>query len=49
VPVQRVEHDHITLANGERHPFGLLVWSTGIGPNDLVRALLLAKDRGKVR
>ena len=48
VPVQRVDSEAITLSNGERHPFGLLVWSTGIGPNALVNTLPVAKERGKV-
>ena len=46
VPVLRVDKDSLTLKNGESHPFGLLVWSTGIGPIDLVRSLAVAKDRG---
>ena len=49
VPVQRVDKNMLILKNGEHHPFGLLVWSTGIGPNDLVKSLPVAKDRGKVR
>ena len=48
VPVAKVEKDLLTLKNGEQHPYGLLVWSTGIGPSDLVNKLAVPKDHGKV-
>lgn len=44
-PVKRVEAKMIILANGERIPYGLTVWSTGIGPTDFVKSLRLPKDR----
>lgn len=44
-PVKRVEAKMIILANGEKIPYGLAVWSTGIGPTDFVKSLRLPKDR----
>jgi NADH:ubiquinone reductase (non-electrogenic) len=43
-PVIRVEADAIVLKNGETVPFGLLVWSTGIGPTKLIQSLPLPKS-----
>jgi len=44
-PVIQVTADRINLKNGEIVPFGLLVWSTGIGPTSLVQSLSLPKTR----
>jgi NADH:ubiquinone reductase (non-electrogenic) len=44
-PVAKVAAEAITLKNGEIVPFGLLVWSTGIGPTSLVRSLPFAKSK----
>jgi NADH:ubiquinone reductase (non-electrogenic) len=43
-PVVRVEHDSIELQGGERISYGLLVWSAGVGPAELVRNLPFEKD-----
>ena len=44
-PVTRVETDAIVLKNGDIVPYGLLVWSTGIGPTKLVQSLSLPKSK----
>jgi len=44
-PVVRVDAEAITLKNGEIVQFGLLVWSTGIGPTDLVQSLSFPKSK----
>jgi NADH:ubiquinone reductase (non-electrogenic) len=44
-PVAKVGAEVITLKNGEVVPFGLLVWSTGIGPTSLVRSLPFARSK----
>ncbi|MBI1807759.1 MAG: FAD-dependent oxidoreductase [Ignavibacteria bacterium] len=41
--VIRVEPTQVILKDGTVVPFGLLVWSTGIGPSSLVEALPIAK------
>ncbi len=38
-PVTSVDGESITLRNGTTFPYGLLVWSTGIGPTPLVQSL----------
>lgn len=43
--VTRVEPSKVYLKDGTVIPFGLLVWSTGIGPTNFVRSLLFPKDR----
>ena len=45
-PVVRVEEEKIVLRDGIEVPYGLLVWSTGVGPTDLANALPFSKDRG---
>jgi NADH:ubiquinone reductase (non-electrogenic) len=42
--VKRVDADRVHLSSGEVLPFGLLVWSTGIGPSPLVTALPFEKN-----
>lgn len=43
-PVVKVEPTTIHLADGSQIPYGLVVWSTGVGPTELVRSLPLEKD-----
>ena len=45
--VTRVEPDRVVLRDGSELAYGLLVWSTGIGPNTLVRSLPFEKDKNK--
>jgi NADH:ubiquinone reductase (non-electrogenic) len=42
--VRRVESHRVHLSSGETLPYGLLVWSTGIGPSPLIRALPFEKN-----
>jgi NADH:ubiquinone reductase (non-electrogenic) len=42
--VVRVAAETITLADGSEIPYGMMVWSTGNGPTDLVAALPFARD-----
>jgi NADH:ubiquinone reductase (non-electrogenic) len=44
-PVVGVESEFIRLADGSKIPYGLAVWSTGVGPTELVRSLPLSKDK----
>ncbi|CAN0854826.1 Internal alternative NAD(P)H-ubiquinone oxidoreductase A1, mitochondrial [Linum grandiflorum] len=44
--VKDVEPDKIVLDNGTEVPYGLLVWSTGVGPSSLVKSLDLPKSPG---
>ena len=44
-PVVQVAAELITLKNGDVVPFGLLVWSTGIGPTSLVQSLSMPKSK----
>lgn len=44
--VTRVEQDTILLKDGTKISYGLIVWSTGIGPTELVGTLPFQKDRG---
>lgn len=44
-PVTRVEEEMIVLQDGTQIPYGLVVWSTGIGPTEFVQSLSLPKDR----
>ncbi|KAI9338384.1 pyridine nucleotide-disulfide oxidoreductase-domain-containing protein [Zopfochytrium polystomum] len=45
VRVKSVDKGFILLESGEVVPFGLLVWSTGVTPVDLIKRLDLPKDR----
>ena len=42
--VTRVDKDAVHLKSGEIIPYGMLVWSTGIGPTSLVQSLPFSKD-----
>jgi NADH:ubiquinone reductase (non-electrogenic) len=44
-PVTAVRPDAIVLADGTEIPYGLVVWSTGVGPTEFVRDLPFEKDR----
>ncbi|MCO5560181.1 hypothetical protein L7F22_013789 [Adiantum nelumboides] len=43
--VKDVKPGYITLSDGSKVPYGLLVWSTGVGPSDFVKTLDLPKSR----
>lgn len=43
--VKEVMEGRLVLDDGSAIPFGVLVWSTGNGPTDLVRSLPFRKDR----
>ncbi|MCO5597054.1 hypothetical protein L7F22_051128 [Adiantum nelumboides] len=43
--VKDVKPGYITLSDGSKVPYGLLVWSTGVGPSDFVKTLELPKSR----
>eukprot|EP00850_Spirogloea_muscicola_P019020 SM000181S03545 [mRNA] locus=s181:164316:166881:+ [translate_table: standard] len=44
--VKEVRPDQLTLTDGGEVPYGLLVWSTGVGPSPLVQSLALPKSPG---
>eukprot|EP01133_Synstelium_polycarpum_P004223 gene4223-4923_t len=44
-PVKEVHDGHVVLKDGKEVPFGLLVWSTGIGSTKFVESLAFDKDR----
>ncbi len=44
-PVVQVAAEAITLKNADIVPFGLLVWSTGIGPTGLIQSLPFARSK----
>ncbi|CAM9106009.1 unnamed protein product [Ascophyllum nodosum] len=46
--VQSVGEKVCTLVDGRKFPFGLMVWSTGLAPLDLVKKMDVAKDRGRI-
>lgn len=43
VSMQEVGEKHITLNDGTVVPYGLLVWSTGVGPSRFVKSLSFEK------
>ncbi|KAJ3216582.1 hypothetical protein HDU67_009277 [Dinochytrium kinnereticum] len=45
--VKEVFSDHIILHDDTHVPYGLLVWSTGLAPTDLIKSLDLQKDRAQ--
>lgn len=45
--VSKVREDAVVLSDGEEIPCNLVVWSTGIGPQDIVRDIDLPKDRAR--
>ncbi|XP_073009417.1 internal alternative NAD(P)H-ubiquinone oxidoreductase A2, mitochondrial-like [Typha latifolia] len=44
--VKDVQSEKLILNNGEEVPYGLLVWSTGVGPSPLVLSLPFSKSPG---
>ncbi|CAN8295186.1 unnamed protein product [Cochlearia groenlandica] len=44
--VKEVKPQKLILDDGTEVPYGLLVWSTGVGPSSFVRSLDLPKDPG---
>lgn len=44
--VKGVESQKIILNDGTEVPYGLLVWSTGVGPSSFVRSLKVPKSPG---
>ncbi|KAF8669273.1 hypothetical protein HU200_051607 [Digitaria exilis] len=44
--VKEVKPTEITLSDGTSVPYGLLVWSTGVGPSQFVKSLDLPKSPG---
>ncbi|KAH7314698.1 hypothetical protein KP509_21G016500 [Ceratopteris richardii] len=44
--VTGVKPGFISLSDGSRVPYGLLVWSTGVGPSSFVKSLSLPKSPG---
>ncbi|MCD9645274.1 Internal alternative NAD(P)H-ubiquinone oxidoreductase A1, mitochondrial [Datura stramonium] len=44
--VKEVYPDKIVLSDGSDVPYGLLVWSTGVGPSEFVKSLNLPKSPG---
>ncbi|KAG8385612.1 hypothetical protein BUALT_Bualt03G0063200 [Buddleja alternifolia] len=44
--VKEVHADKIVLSDGSHVPYGLLVWSTGVGPSEFVKSLKVAKSPG---
>lgn len=44
--VKEVHPKKIVLSDGTDVPYGLLVWSTGVGPSEFVKSLNLPKAPG---
>ncbi|XP_078180392.1 internal alternative NAD(P)H-ubiquinone oxidoreductase A2, mitochondrial-like [Carex rostrata] len=44
--VKDVQGEKIILTDGDEVPYGLLVWSTGVGPSSFIRSLELPKSPG---
>jgi NADH:ubiquinone reductase (non-electrogenic) len=44
-PVVRLDANTITLKDGETLPYGLCIWSTGVGPTPLVQSLPFARTK----
>jgi len=44
--VKEVHSKEIILSDGTKVPYGLLVWSTGVGPSKFVKTLNLPKSPG---
>lgn len=44
--VKDVDSQKLILTDGTEVPYGLLVWSTGVGPSTLVKSLDLPKSPG---
>ncbi|MCD7468968.1 Internal alternative NAD(P)H-ubiquinone oxidoreductase A1, mitochondrial [Datura stramonium] len=46
--VQDVQPEKIVLSDGTNVPYGLLVWSTGVGPSPFVNSLDIPKAKGRI-
>ncbi|KAF3628635.1 Internal alternative NAD(P)H-ubiquinone oxidoreductase A1, mitochondrial [Capsicum annuum] len=46
--VQDVQPEKIILSDGTEVPYGLLVWSTGVGPSPFVNSLDIPKAKGRI-
>ncbi|KAL3334059.1 hypothetical protein AABB24_030695 [Solanum stoloniferum] len=46
--VQDVQPEKIILSDGTNVPYGLLVWSTGVGPSPFVNSLDIPKAKGRI-
>lgn len=46
--VQDVQPEKIILSDGTDVPYGLLVWSTGVGPSSFVNSLDIPKAKGRI-
>ncbi len=44
-PVRKIDARRIHLKDGSTIPYGLVVWTAGVGPSDLVDTLPLEKDK----
>lgn len=44
--VKDVEPKKLILSDGTEVPYGLLVWSTGVGPSPFVKSLQIPKSPG---
>ncbi|GMH30332.1 hypothetical protein Nepgr_032175 [Nepenthes gracilis] len=44
--VKEVDKERIILSDGTEVPYGILVWSTGVGPSEFVKSLNLPKSPG---
>ncbi|KAH6773735.1 alternative dehydrogenase 2 [Perilla frutescens var. hirtella] len=44
--VKEVHPNKLVLSDGSDVPYGLLVWSTGVGPSEFVKSLPLPKSQG---
>ena len=44
--VKEVHPKKLVLSDGSEVPYGLLVWSTGVGPSEFVKSLNLPKSQG---
>lgn len=44
--VKEVHQNKIVLSDGSDVPYGLLVWSTGVGPSEFVKSLNFPKSPG---
>jgi len=44
--VKEVLPKEILLNDGTRVPYGLLVWSTGVGPSEFIKSLDLPRSPG---
>lgn len=45
--VKEVHSTKIVLSDGTDVPYGLLVWSTGVGPSEFVKSINLPKSPGE--